>query len=136
MHTYFSLSLIAVTLLTTIIGAVPSTALTPRAIKTASFHDNAQHIIDYRPVARKSTLNSFVIWSYETGDWVESSPTIVDGIVYVGSDDFNVYALCAANGTKIWNYTTGYYVDSFPVVSNGIIYMGSNDCNVHALGQA
>jgi uncharacterized repeat protein (TIGR01451 family) len=33
------------------------------------------------------------IWNYKTGDYVESSPAVANGVVYVGSDDGNVYAL-------------------------------------------
>ena len=54
----------------------------------------------------------------------DSSPTVANGIVYVGSDDHNVYALDANTGTKMWNYTTGSIVDSSPAVSNGIVYVG------------
>jgi len=41
------------------------------------------------------------------GTGFESSPAVVGGVVYVGSDDKNVYALDAANGAKIWSFTTG-----------------------------
>ncbi len=34
-------------------------------------------------------------WSYQTGIMVDSSPTVVNGMVYVGSDDWFVYALNA-----------------------------------------
>jgi outer membrane protein assembly factor BamB len=33
-----------------------------------------------------------VLWSYTTGGWVDSSPVVVNGVVYVGSFDGNVYA--------------------------------------------
>ena len=32
-------------------------------------------------------------WSFPTGGRVFSSPAVADGVVYVGSEDFNVYAL-------------------------------------------
>ena len=38
------------------------------------------------------------LWTYTTGGAVESSPVVVDGIVYVGSDDGYVYALNAYSG--------------------------------------
>ena len=34
-----------------------------------------------------------LIWRYETGDQVDSSPLVADGIVYVGSRDQHAYAL-------------------------------------------
>ena len=64
---------------------------------------------------------------------VESSPAVVNGVVYVGSGDGNVYALNAASGVQLWNYTTGGEVDSSPAVVNGVVYVGSGDGNVYAL---
>ena len=40
------------------------------------------------------------LWNYTTGARFDSSPAVVNGVVYIGSDDDNVYALNAANGTK------------------------------------
>ena len=80
------------------------------------------------------------LWSYKMGSRLRShlinewsSPAVVGGIVYVGSRDFNVYALNASTGAKIWNYTTGNAVFSSPAVVGGVVYIGSWDCNVYAL---
>jgi outer membrane protein assembly factor BamB len=32
------------------------------------------------------------LWSFTTGGSVVSSPTVANGMVYVGSDDYNLYA--------------------------------------------
>jgi hypothetical protein len=34
-----------------------------------------------------------------------------NGVVYVGSDDNNVYALNASTGALLWSYTTGSWVE-------------------------
>ena len=64
-----------------------------------------------------------------------SSPAIVNGIVYVGSDDHNVFPLKATTGTKVWNYTTGDLVSSAVVrprpSPNGIVYIGKWDHNIY-----
>jgi outer membrane protein assembly factor BamB len=31
------------------------------------------------------------LWSYTTGNYVQSSPAVINGMVYVGSFDGNVY---------------------------------------------
>jgi hypothetical protein len=41
-----------------------------------------------------------VRWRFGTEDWVLSSPTVVDGTVYFGSDDGHVYAVHAADGDE------------------------------------
>jgi eukaryotic-like serine/threonine-protein kinase len=79
-----------------------------------------------------------VLWTFRpaNGDWgnaVDSSPAVVDGVVYFGSNDYNVYAVDAKAGTKLWSFATGYLVYSSPSVVNGVVYIGSSDSNVYAL---
>jgi hypothetical protein len=64
---------------------------------------------------------------------VNSSPAVVNGVVYVGSSDHNVYALNASTGALLWSFATGSYVESSPAVANGVVYIGSFDGNVYAL---
>jgi eukaryotic-like serine/threonine-protein kinase len=71
-------------------------------------------------------------WVYQTGGYIYSSPAVVNGVVYVGSKDGNLYALDAASGAKKWAYQTGKGVSS-PVVVNGVVYVGSEDGNLYAL---
>jgi outer membrane protein assembly factor BamB len=78
-------------------------------------------------------LTNNILWKYQTGDFVDSSPAVVDGVVYVGSGDKNVYALNASTGSKIWSYQTGFHVISSPAVAAGVVYVGSNDGNFYAL---
>ena len=58
---------------------------------------------------------------------MDSSPAVANGVVYVGSDDNNVYALNATTGAKLWSYTTGGDVVSSPAVVNGVVYVGSDE---------
>jgi outer membrane protein assembly factor BamB len=64
-------------------------------------------------------------WSYTTGSYVNSAPTVANGAVYVGSEDYNLYALNARTGAKLWSYAAGAHVDSSPAVANGVVYFGS-----------
>ena len=66
-------------------------------------------------------------WSFETGDWISSSPTISDGIVYFGCDDKHLYALDAKTGEEQWSFETGKSISLTPTISNGIVYIGSSD---------
>ncbi len=43
-----------------------------------------------------------VKWTFHTNGEVVSSPAIVDGVIYVGSNDGNLYALDQQTGTKKW----------------------------------
>jgi outer membrane protein assembly factor BamB len=67
------------------------------------------------------------------GGAVTSSPTIVDGVCYVGSYDKNIYALDAVSGDIIWKFTTDYNVMSSPAVVEGKLYTGADDGNIYCL---
>jgi eukaryotic-like serine/threonine-protein kinase len=62
-----------------------------------------------------------------------SSPAIVDGVVYFGSGDGNVYALDAATGTLKWKFQTGDVVHASPAVADGTVFIGSWDTYFYAL---
>ncbi len=72
-------------------------------------------------------------WVFSTGAPIHSSPAVADGTVYVGSQDFKLYALDAATGAKLWEYKTGSWVESSPAIVNGVVYFGSNDGRLYAL---
>jgi len=73
-------------------------------------------------------------WSFTTGDWLYSSPAVgYDSTIYVGSEDFNLYAI-NPDGSEKWNFTTGDLIDSSPAIgSDGTIYVGSFDNNLYAI---
>jgi len=43
-------------------------------------------------------------WSFQTGDVVSASPTVVGGVVYIGSWDGFFYALDAHTGQRLWQF--------------------------------
>jgi len=61
---------------------------------------------------------------------------VANGVVYVGSDDFYVYAFDARTGTQLWTYPTNSFIYSSPAVANGVVYIGSEDNNIYAFGVA
>jgi outer membrane protein assembly factor BamB len=73
------------------------------------------------------------LWNFSTGAPVVSSPAIVDGCVFVGSNDGQIYCLNASNGKRIWNFTTLGEVDSSPAIYNGCAYVGSHDGWVYCI---
>jgi outer membrane protein assembly factor BamB len=57
---------------------------------------------------------------------VYSTPTAVDGTVYVGSSDGDLYALDAGTGSVDWQRDLGRTVESSPAVVDGTVYVGSS----------
>ena len=75
-----------------------------------------------------------LLWSYTAGNRVGCSPAVANGVVYVGSDDHNLYALNARTGALLWSYKTGGALESSPTVANGMLYVGSDDGKLYAFG--
>ena len=65
------------------------------------------------------------LWRFVTGGIV-SSPAVANGIVYVGSEDKNLYAIDVATGKEKWRFAMGGWVYSAPAVVNGIVYAGNS----------
>ena len=67
--------------------------------------------------------------------WV-SSPAVVDGRVFFGSGDGNVYAVDAKSGLLQWKFATGDVVHGSPAVVGGVVYVGSYDGKFYAIDAA
>jgi outer membrane protein assembly factor BamB len=77
--------------------------------------------------------NLTVAWRFKTGGAVSSSPSVENGILYVGSQDKNIYALNANDGSLIWKFATQAPVESSVAVSDGKVYTGGDDGYVYCL---
>jgi outer membrane protein assembly factor BamB/serine/threonine protein kinase len=72
-------------------------------------------------------------WTVTTGDKVYSSAAVGNGLVYIGSNDSNLYALDAGTGDERWHYKAGGQITSTPAVVNGVVYVGCDDHQLHAV---
>ena len=66
-------------------------------------------------------------WKFETHGEVVSTPAIVQGVVFVGSNDGNLYALDQQTGAMKWKFEAHSRVPSSPAVADGVVYFGSYD---------
>ena len=89
-------------------------------------------------------------WVYHTnifnqGTSFESSPIVVDGIMYLTGPQSQVYALDARNGQEKWKYTPNIDVLGLPLccgqvnrgvaVGDGLVFVGQVDAKLTALNQ-
>ena len=74
-----------------------------------------------------------LLWSYEAGGAITSSPVIADGRVYVGSDDYSLHAVDFETGTKVWSYATQDMIEAPPLYWEGVVYVGSSDFALYAI---
>jgi outer membrane protein assembly factor BamB len=99
----------------------------------ATYRHDAAHT-GYSSSAASTTAAQLWNYTIDTGALsAPSSPAVVDGYVYVGSGDQNIYCLDAATGKNVWSYPTGDYASSTPAVANGRVYAGSADGNIYCL---
>jgi outer membrane protein assembly factor BamB len=81
-----------------------------------------------------SAATGAVLWTADTAEVFDSSPAVVNNIVYAGSASTpSLYAVNPSTGAKIWTSTLGGTTRSSPVVSNNIVYIGCNDDKVYAV---
>jgi outer membrane protein assembly factor BamB len=83
------------------------------------------------------------LWTAASGGvGISSSPVVVNGVVYIGSTDHNLYAYDATGTTNcsgtpktcqpLWKAVTGSDIESSPAVVNGVVYIGSEDKKLYA----
>ena len=101
------------------------------ATDSAQFRADAHHGGIY-PAHGVPVLHG-VKWKFRAGGPIVSSPAVLDGTVYFGSADHNVYALDEASGALRWKFATRGRVTSSPAVVGDTLYIGSFDGNLYAL---
>jgi len=74
-----------------------------------------------------------LVWKFKTDGAVKSSPAIDDGLVFIGSDDGNIYAIDLRTGHRVWAYETGDAVEAAPCVVDGSVFVGSSDTFLYAI---
>jgi outer membrane protein assembly factor BamB len=79
------------------------------------------------------TLNRDIRWRFRARRGFLSSPQIMDGLLFIGSLDWNFYALDIRSGWAAWRYRTGGPIVSTPVGLEDIVFFGSADGYFYAL---
>ena len=77
--------------------------------------------------------NPQLLWTFQAGDMIESTATVVDGIVYVGALDGTLYAIDTQTGKKRWTYQANGHIKASPSINNGAIYFGDGEGIFHAV---
>jgi outer membrane protein assembly factor BamB len=107
----------------------------------ASFAQDApmfRHDLTHSGIYAGSGVSAFhgLKWSFHTGSEVVSSPAVVGGVVYVGSNDGKLYAIDEQTGTQKWSFATESRIPSSPAVAAGRVFFLSYDGNFYAVDAA
>jgi outer membrane protein assembly factor BamB len=80
------------------------------------------------------------LWRAAAGDFVDTTPAVAQGLVFVGSGDGDLYAFTSAGCGRatcapVWTgFTIGAQAAmlSSPIVAGGVVYAGKNTAQVFA----
>ncbi|MCB0214421.1 MAG: PQQ-like beta-propeller repeat protein, partial [Anaerolineae bacterium] len=89
-----------------------------------------------RGVYALDTATGNEVWRFDTEMPMGHSPTVFEGVLYVGSFDKRVYALNADTGSLIWTFEgakAGFSTN--PLVVDGKVLLGSRDGYFYALNK-
>jgi outer membrane protein assembly factor BamB/tRNA A-37 threonylcarbamoyl transferase component Bud32 len=73
------------------------------------------------------------VWTFQCEDEIRGTPTMEDGLIYIGSYDNNMYAIEAKSGKFVWKFPTEAGIVTRPVVTDGSVYFGSEDKNLYVV---
>ena len=114
-----------------------------------SYHGGTQFAWRYSAldqINKSNVKNLAPVWAFQTGDYemgLQSTPIVVDGVLYLSTSRSQVWALDAVTGRVVWHYkyplprvTTPYGPQNRGVaVGDGKVYLGTYDDNLIAIDQ-
>ena len=71
--------------------------------------------------------NLSTTWKVVTGGPISASPTLVDGILYVGNNNGYLYAIDAASGRTLWTHHVNNPIMTAPLVYNDVVIVGEGN---------
>lgn len=79
------------------------------------------------------TLYQDLLWSYQAGGPIFSSPVVQAHTVYFASIDNYIYAAVDSTGEIKWRCKLGSWIEATPAVANGLVYVGCMDHKIYAI---
>ena len=77
--------------------------------------------------------NLELLWTFGTGDGIESTAAIAEGTIYVGALDGYLYAIDLETGELKWKYQASGEIKSSPAVFRNVVHFGDGMGDFHAV---
>lgn len=135
-HTYRAMVPKAAAITVVLVSLVVAAALALAACGSVTSPSGSPSAAPKAGASGGTGMQHGLVWKFETGAAVHSSPAVVGGVVYFGSDDGFLYAIDSATGEERWRYRTDGTVCSSPAVSDGVVFVASDDGRLHAVDAA
>ena len=144
----YAISALAIALVSAVllyVGAEPRSSRAANGDWPTYLHDSGRSAanLDESLISPVNAPQLFNAWSFTTGGFIAASPTVVGGVVYVGSWDGYMYAIDAQTHAQKWKSpflgqttpdcagATG--ITSTATVDNGVVYVGGGGQYWYAL---
>jgi outer membrane protein assembly factor BamB len=89
---------------------------------------------DYGELTALDALTGTTLWTFSDPQALYfGGATVVNGVVYAGGGDGNLYAFNAQTGAVIWKTGVDSYEQPCQAVYNGVVYVGSYGGTVYAV---
>ena len=95
------------------------------------FHGNLAHTGVYDSAGPKQLGG--VKWKFKAGGPIVTSPTLADGVVYIGAMDGHLYAIDEETGKEKWNFKSRMPIASSAAIANGTLYFASSAGSLAAI---
>lgn len=118
-------------LLCILLGITGAFAQTHPGNGYAIFQTSGTHCGVY-PASKYTSFGSLK-WKFKSNGKIFSSPAVINGIAYVGSEDDYLYAVDTKTGNPIWKFKTSGAIDSSPTIYKNVVYFGSYDGYYYAV---
>ena len=113
-------------------GAASSPAVVPGSPSTMVFSFDNGNVWALRTQTTSTALAT--VWLRTLPDKVYSTPTISNGVVYVGCDNGNLYALNLLNGNILQTIALGATAQIAPAIGQGTLLIASGTGQLRAYG--
>lgn len=66
-------------------------------------------------------------WRIETGAQISASPTVIDGVLYIGNNNGSLYAIDVGSGQVLWKARVTNPLMSAPLIYGDLVIVGEGD---------
>jgi eukaryotic-like serine/threonine-protein kinase len=106
----------------------------PSCLSQSMFRGNLAHTGVYDTTGPKQSGG--VKWKFSAGGPIVTSPSILDGVVYIAAMDGHLYAIDEQTGKEKWNFKSRMPIASSPAIADGAVYFVSSAGSLAALDAA
>jgi outer membrane protein assembly factor BamB len=100
-----------------------------------TYYKHRLYIVNLVPghIVKLDAKTGKIIWKHLLPGRAESSPVVIDGSVYFGCEDGQLFSLSTRNGHVRWATTLGGPIKSAPAYYGGVLYVGDYGGEMNAV---